>query len=196
MNWLAFLLMLPHLKPKCLDILNPTLYRNLDLLRILSLLLICALFLRAFIKEKKLPSPPSILLGVMEVWIFINTLRTGGDYVEIGSIAVSLMAIVLLVDLYADRMKELLSALMLNFEWMVYVNLWSVWKCGAEGLVQDPDYGNMPIYFFGPDNWFMYLCIPAVCVALLYLRTRLRDKLASLHVFRSLLLVAAAYYTI
>ena len=89
MNWLAFFLMLPHLKPKCLDILNPELYRSLDLLRILSLLVICALFLRAFIKEKKLPSPPSILLCVMEVWIFINTLRTGGDYVEICSIAVS-----------------------------------------------------------------------------------------------------------
>ena len=196
MNWLAFFLMLPHLKPKCLDILNPTLYRSLDLLRILSLLIICALFTRAFAKTRKLPSPPSILLGVMEVWIFFVTFRSDGDYVEIGSIAVSLMAIILLVDLYAGRMKELITALMLNYEWLVYVNLWSLWKYPGAGLARDLDYGYMAIYFFGPDNWFMYLCIPAVCVALLYMRVRLQGKIAAFHIFRGLLMIAAAYYTI
>jgi len=136
------------------------------------------------------------VLGAMEVWICAATLLSHGDFVEICSIAVSVMAIVLLVDLYADRMKALLSALILNYEWVVYANLYTVWKYGAAGFVQDPEYRDMPIYFFGPDNWFMYLCIPAVCVALLYLRTHLRGRYVGVHIFRALCLTAAAYMTV
>ena len=196
MNWLAFFLMLPHLKPKCLDVLNPGLYRALDVLRILSLLVICALFLRACLREKKLTTPVSLLLGVMEVWICLVTIITRGDFVETCSLAVSIMAIVLLVDLYADRMKELLTALMLNYEWVVYVNLASILMDPQKGFFYDLEYGWASIYFFGPDNWFMYLCIPAVCVALLYAQVRIHDTRKAVHILRALCLIAAAYATI
>lgn len=196
MNWTAFFLMLPHLKPKCLDILAPEFYRGLDALRVVSLVVIGILFLRSFLKDKKHPSLPSILLGAMEAWICLVTIVTKGDYIETCSLAVSVMAIVLLVDLYADYMKALLTALMLNYEWLVYVNFYTVWKYGADGFVQDPDYRNVAIYFFGPDNWFMYLCIPAICVALLYLRVQLGSKWGGAHVIRALCLVAVSYATI
>jgi len=176
MNWLIFVLMLPHMKPKCIKFLVPELYSVLDVLRIVSLLVLVALFVRRFIKEKKLPSPLIWVLAALEGWICLNTLIKGGDYVEVFSIAVSAMGIVLLVDYFSDRMKELLTSLMLNFEWLVYANLVTVLMYPNGGLVQDPAYNNMPIYFFDADNGMMYLCIPAVCVALLYLRMQMQQN--------------------
>jgi len=196
MNWTIFLLMFPHLKPKCLDILAPSLYRGLDVIRVASLLILAAMFVRRFVREKKLPSSVTWALGFLEGWICLNTFLRRGDYVEVFSIAVSVMAITLLVDFYADRMQELLTSLMLNYEWMVYANLFSVLKYPDKGIVQDinymPAHGGMPIFFFGPDNWFMYLCIPAVGVGLLYLRTELAHK-QWWGIPRSAALIAASY---
>lgn len=196
MNWTIFALMLPHLKPKCINYIWPELYRGIDVIRVASLLIICVLLIR----KKKLPSPPSILLGLLESWICFVTLITHGDIVETCSLAVSVMAIVLLVDLYADQMKQLITSLMLNYEWIVYVNLITVLKDPKNGLFQDRAYGEswdpVRIYFFGPDNWFMYLCIPAVCLALLYLRLYLTEHHGAhkaAHVFRAFCLIAACY---
>lgn len=188
MNWLIFILMLPHLKPKCLSYLFPTLRLAFEVGRVVSLLVVLCLCLR----RKKLPSLPTWLLGVLEGWICLITLINRGDYVQTFSLAVSVMGIVLLVDLYADRMEELISALMLNFEWVVYANLYTVIRWPDQGIVWDTEY-NLPIYFFGPDNWFMYLCIPAVCVGLLYLRVRWARGNRPLGVLRAGCLIAASY---
>lgn len=195
--WLIFFLMLPHMKPKCVNYLFPEYRLVFEALRVVSLLVVTALFIRAFVKEKKLPSPPTWVLGFLEVWICLITLLNDGDFVQVCSLAVAVMSITLLVDLFADTPRQLISALMLNFEWSVYANLYTVLKWPEEGFVVDPDYGNMPIYFFGPDNWFMYLCIPAVCVALLYLRFQWNTKgwtwkkIAG--IIRAGALIAAAY---
>lgn len=195
MNWTIFLLMLPHLKPKCISYFWPEVYRGLDVLRVISLLVICVLLFR----KKKLPSLPSILLGLLESWICLVTLITHGDFVETCSLAVSVMAIVLLVDLYSDQMKTLITSLMLNYEWIVYVNLLTVLKDPQNGIARDPRYQGLSIYFFGSDNWFMYLCIPAVCLALLYIRLQLCEdsplrKMAG--VFRAVCLIVASYVTV
>lgn len=195
MNWTIFFLMLPHLKPKCINYFWPELYRGIDVIRVVSLLIICVMLVR----KKKLPSPPSILLGLLESWICFVTLITHGDIVETCSLAVSVMAIVLLVDLYADQMKQLITSLMLNYEWMVYVNLMTILRDPKYGLVRDLEYSKVSIYFFGPDNWFMYLCIPAVCLALLYLRLQLcENSIPSkvVGVLRSVCLIIASYATI
>lgn len=193
MNWSIFLLMLPHLKPKCLDILFPGLYRALDVARVVSLLIVCVLFVLTYRKERRCPSAPIWVLGALEGWICLVALLKDGDYVETCSLAVSAMGIALLVDLYSDRMKELLTALMLNYEWLVYANLFTMLLWPGVGIAQDPEYGNMPIFFFGPDNWFMYLCIPAACVAMLYLRVWVMNKHKVLHILRSLCLLVGTY---
>lgn len=170
MNWRIFLLMLPHLKPKCLGFFFPELYRAWDVTRVISLLVLCFLFW----KKKKNPSPVTWGLGLLEGWICFVAVLKRGDFVETCSLAVSVMAIALLVDYFADDMKALISTLMLNYEWVVYANLITVLMNPENGLVQDKDrFGHVAIYFFGPDNWFMYLCIPAICIALLYLRFQL-----------------------
>ena len=195
MNWWIFFLMLPHLKPKCLNYLWPELYRGIDVVRVISLLTILALLLR----RKKLPSTPSILLGLLEGWICFVTLLTHGDIVETCSLAVSVMAIVLLVDLYSDQMGQLITSLMLNYEWIVYLNLLTVLRDPERGLLYDLEYGGVPIYFFGPDNWLMYLCIPAVCIALLYLRLQLAEDRGFHKIAGSLRgwsLIASCYTTI
>lgn len=196
MNWLIFALMLPHLKPKCLDLLFPGVYRLLDIARILSLLVVCGLFLRRFLREKKLPSFPVLALGLMEFWICLVAVRTYGDYVETCSLAVSVMGVALLADLYAHRMDELLTSLMLNYEWMVYANLLSVLQDPSGGLILDPAYNHTPIYFFGPGNWCMYLCIPAVCVTLLYLRIRMDSPDRKHSLLRGGCLIAASWATV
>ena len=160
------------MKPKCINYFWPELYRGIDVLRVASLLIICVMLFR----KKKLPSPPSILLGLLESWICFVTLITHGDIVETCSLAVSVMAIVLLVDMYSDQMEQVIPSLMLNYEWMVYANLLTVLENPEYGCVLDSEYAWIGIYFFGPDNWFMYLLIPAVCVALLYLRLRLSEN--------------------
>ena len=197
MNWTIFFLMLPHLKPKCISYFWPELYRGIDVLRVISLLIVCVLL----IKKKKLPSLPSVLLGLLESWICFVTLITRGDIVETCSLAVSVMAIVLLVDLYSDQMGQLITSLTLNYEWIVYANLITVLKDPECGVVLDWGRGlfSVPIYFFGPDNWFMYLCIPALCVALLYLRLQVCEdssprKTAKL--LRGICLILACYITV
>ena len=194
MNWTIFFLMLPHLKPKCINYFWPELYRGIDVLRVASLLIICVMLFR----KKKLPSPPSILLGLLESWICFVTLITHGDIVETCSLAVSVMAIVLLVDMYSDQMEQVIPSLMLNYEWIVYVNLISVLKSPKHGLVYDSTQGWVAIYFFGSDNWFMYLFIPTLCLALIYLRMNITESI-SVHktaLFRSVCLIAACYITI
>lgn len=192
MSWSALLLLLPHFKPKCINYLSPTLGLVIDACRIFSLLVAVALYVQAFLKEKKYPSLPTWLLGIMEGWIFLITIRNGGDFVQVCSLAVSIMALALIVDLYSHRMKELLIVLMFHYEWMVYANLYTVWKWPDQGMVLDTEY-NVPIYFFGPDNWFMYLCIPAICVALIYLRTQWNGKWRWLASIRTICLIFAAY---
>lgn len=195
MYWLIFFLMFPHMKPKCVNYFPGSLGLVFDGLRIVSLLVVAGLFLRAFIKDKKLPSPPTWTLGFLMAWICLITLLNDGDLMQVCSLAVSVMGIALLVDLFADKPRQLIGALMLNFEWSVYANLYTVLKWPEEGFVFDAEY-NLPIYFFGPDNWFMYLCIPAVCVALLFLRTEWSRSgwiFKVLGVLRAAVLTAAAY---
>lgn len=195
MNWTIFALMLPHLKPKCINYFWPELYRGIDVLRVASLLIICVMLVR----KKKLPSPPSILLGLLESWICFVTLITHGDIVETCSLAVSVMAIVLLVDLYSDQMRQLITSLMLNYEWIVYANLITVLRDPERGLLYDYDYDWISIYFFGSDNWFMYLCIPALCLALLYMRLHMYEVFAhqkTFRIVRALCLIVACYATI
>lgn len=193
--WLIFFLMLPHMKPKCVNYFPGSIGLVFDGLRVLSLLVVAGLFIHAFLKDKKLPTPPTWVLGFLEVWICLITLLNGGDLMQVCSLAVSVMGIALLVDLFADKPRQLIGALMLNFEWSVYANLYTVLKWPEEGFVFDAKY-NLPIYFFGPDNWFMYLCIPAVCVALLFLRTEWSKAgwiFKVLGVLRAVALTAAAY---
>lgn len=184
----AFFLLLPFFKPKCIGYFNSALGLAFDAAKVLCLFVILFLLLR----KKKMPSPISWVLGALEGWICLITLINHGDFVQACALAVSVMGIVLLVDVYSDRMKELLGALMLNFEWSVYANLITVLKWPDEGIVWDAEY-NVAIYFFGPDNWFMYLCIPAVCVALLYMRVQWSAGSKPLGVIRGLCLTAAAY---
>jgi len=89
MNWAIFALMFPHLKPKCIKFFSPIFYRVWDGFRVLSLLILVFLFVRRFTKDKKLPSPVSWVIGVLEGWICLNTLIKHGDYVEVFSLAVS-----------------------------------------------------------------------------------------------------------
>lgn len=195
MYWLIFFLMLPHMKPKCVNYLFPEYRMVFEALRVVSLLVVVALFIRAFVKEKKLPSPPTWVLGFLEAWICLITILNNGDIVQAGSLSVGVMGIALLVDLFADKPRELMGALMLNFEWSVYANLHTVLKWPEEGFVFDVEY-ELPIYFFGPDNWFIYLCIPAVCVALLFLRmewSRSGRVCKLLGVLRAATLIAASY---
>jgi len=133
------------------------------------------------------------VLGALEGWICLNTLIKHGDYAEVFSIAVSVMAIVLLVDYFSDRVKELLTSLMLNYEWVVYANLVTVLMYPNTGIVQDVEYYNLPVYFFDVDNRFMYLCIPSVCVSLLYLRMQLAQNRKIDGVIRSAYLILASY---
>jgi len=197
MNWAIFALMFPHLKPKCIKFFSPIFYRVWDGFRVLSLLILVFLFVRRFTKDKKLPSPVSWVIGVLEGWICLNTLIKHGDYVEVFSLAVSAMGIVLLADYYADRITELLTSLMLNYEWIMYVNLITVLKYPHLGVTQDWEYcsyfNGTPIYFFDSDNGFMYLCIPAVCVALLYLRMKLAQGQKIAGIMRSVSLTTASY---
>lgn len=180
--------MLPHLKPKCVKYFSPELSLLIDGAKILSLLIVFFLCVR----KKKIPSLPTWILGALEGWNCLIVLKNHGDYLQVFSLAVSVMGIAFLIDFYSDRMKELLTALMLNFEWLTYANLYTVWKWPDQGMVLDTEY-NVPIYFFGPDNWFMYLCIPAVCVALLYLRTQWNGKWKWLAAVRTIGLITAAY---
>ena len=159
MKWMIFFLMLPHLQPACFEYLWPVMDVVFNAGRVFSGLMILYLY----ILRGKIPSKPIWLLLASQVWVCICTYLSDGEMKSILIQSVSILAVTLLVHLFVDRPGKFIQALMMNLEWLIYVNLVSVLLYFPDGMYKSSQY-----YFLGHENGLFQYVLLTCCVAVLY----------------------------
>lgn len=169
MKWLIFFLMFPHLKPACLEYLWPTVDAIFNAGRVVSALFILFLYLL----KKKLPSKPVWILTALQMWLLFVTFLQARENIRGASISLaSILAVALLIDFFSGNIKSLLNALLLNLEIVIYANLASVLLYYPEGMYDPHNRGivSSAYYFLGNYNSFIMYVLPAIVIAILYIR--------------------------
>lgn len=166
MKCLIFFLMLPHLKPACLNILWPAIGMVFNAGRIVSVLIIVCLYIR----KNKLPSKPVWYLGLLQGWLMLITFLQGlGNLYDAFIETVSIIAVALLIDFFSVYGDKLLSATLLNMEVLIYANALSILRYYPLGMYRIWT-GSYRAYFLGYHNNFIAYVLPAIVIALLYMR--------------------------
>ena len=172
-----FLLIFPFLKPHCLEYLFPHLETLFDMGRLLCVVLIVLLWVS---NQYRMSLPAAVFLG-LEIWIVVVTLLRNPERLVASVInGAALSSLVLAVDYFSQKEpKLLLRALLMNFEWLIWVNFITVLICFPKGLYSVDEVHDY--YFLGLPNSFMIFVMPACMVALLNLRSGM-NRLRSLGV--------------
>lgn len=183
-KWVIFFLILPHLKPNSMGVLWPESALLFNAGRIASALIIIFLFFL----EKRIPSFPIWVLGVLQGWILITTYLNGGNVYSAGISMVSVLTVAAATDILSVRPWEFIRGLMLNLELLMYTNFLTVILYYPNGLYRDAVYGNR-CYFLGYHNSFFQYALIAICVSWLYVYFTGRK-------LRSFCLIAVSYASI
>ena len=166
LSWLVTLLIFPHLKPACLEVLWPVLSRLYDGGRVLSL---CAVLV-LWAGKRRVPSRLVWAVGLLQLWLLTTTFLNGRGLWEALVQGLSALALCLIVDFFAPAPMGLLRGLMRCLECSVYLNLLSVLCCYPQGLYRSEG-GRYACYFLGYHNSFIVYLLPAILVGLLYYKT-------------------------
>lgn len=162
---LIFLLMLPIIKPTSLQGMSKLLDNLFDFGRIISVIMIVFIIIFSRTGIRKLRVSFWLLL-LLESWIafvtvFKNPHRFPASMISGGVI----LGISMIVSYFARKNPgEFLKALMANFEWLIYVHLFTQIVV-PEGLYQ---IRRHPVYFLGLDNGAIIYILPALTIAYLY----------------------------
>lgn len=165
MNWFVFFLMLPHLKPDSLEYLWPVVETAFNVGRLFSALIVLYLY----VLKKRVPSAPVWVLFVFQLWLCITTLINGGELYPVLLSTASILAVALLIDLYATQMKMLVTSILLNFEILIYANLLSVLMYFPAGMYISANH-SYRCYFLGYHNGFIMFVLPLILVGIMYWR--------------------------
>ena len=127
---------------------------------------ICAfiiVFVFFFIKKKK-PSKLVLIIFVMELWQLFTTLLTNHKWVVSIYDLCACVAVPLLIELYKDDARTMLSVFMLCFEIQLYPNLFTLlFKTGVDGR-------GIGWYILGAHNMLATMLLPAAGVAIVYFK--------------------------
>ena len=159
-----FLLIFPFLKPHSLEYLFPHLETLFDMGRLLCVVLIVLLW----VSNEYRMSLPAVFL-CLEIWIAAVTLLRNPERLVASVInGAALSALVLAVDYFSqNEPKLLLRALLMNFEWLIWVNFITVLLFRPQGMYSADEIHAY--YFLGLPNSFMIFVMPACMAALLNL---------------------------
>lgn len=180
-----FLLIFPFLKPHSLEYLFPHLETLFDMGRLLCVVLIVLLWVS---NEYRMSLPAAVFL-CLEIWIAAVTLLRNPERLVASVInGAALSALVLAVDYFSqNEPKLLLRALLMNFEWLIWVNFITVLLFRPQGMYSADEIHAY--YFLGLPNSFMIFVMPACMAALLNLYNGMNR-------LRSLGLIAAGVLSI
>lgn len=132
-----------------------------------------------FIIKKKKPSKLVLAIFIMEMWQLLVTLLTNHKWVVAAYDLSACIAVPLLIELYSDKPKTMLSVFMLCFEVSLYPNLFTlIFKTQIDGR-------GIGWYLLGAHNILATMLLPAAAVAVVYFRYA-KNK------FRPALLLAVA----
>lgn len=161
-----FLLILPFLKPHSLEYLFPHLETLFDMGRLLCVVLIVLLWVS---NQYRMSTPAAVFL-FLEIWIVVVTLLRNPERLVASVInGAALSALVLAVDYFSQKEpKLLLRALLMNFEWLIWLNFLTVLLFRPEGMYSADEIHAY--YFLGLPNSFMIFVMPACMAALMNLK--------------------------
>ena len=127
-----FLLIFPFLKPHCLEYMVPRLETLFDMGRLLCVVLIVLLWVS---NQYRMSTPAAVFL-FLEIWIVVVTLLRNPERLVASVInGAALSALVLAVDYFSQKEpKLLLLALLMNFEWLIWLNFLTVLLFRPEGM--------------------------------------------------------------
>ena len=166
--WLIFLMVFPHIKPSSISTLYPMASQLYTAGSIASFLLIVLMILKRRVKAQSV----LILIVLMELWVTYTTALHGSESLFDNLLALmSSVAIPLIIYHFSDRMDELLSALMMNYEWLIYASLLSVMLYYPDGMYIS---GNARQYFLGNENGIIFYAIPAMFLAFIHMKKERR----------------------
>lgn len=166
MKWLIFFLMLPHLKPASLEYLWPSVESLFNIGRLVSTVIIIFLF----ILKKRIPSKPVCILAILQLWLLLVTYLQDYRKFQGALIGVaSILAVAMLIDFFSVYVKSLLHGLLLDMEFLIYINLMSVLLYYPNGIYRSAIRSNV-CYFLGYHNSFIIYVLPAILIAVMYMR--------------------------
>lgn len=115
-----------------------------------------------FIIKKKKPSALMISFFVFHIWMILEQLRVSSyDYLNYCNIIRSISIVLIIEGYIDDSKKELLNALMIIFEVLLYLDSVSI----IVNLINSDPKGYT---FLGWYNNIIVFTLPAICVAALY----------------------------
>lgn len=136
------------------------------------------IFVFFFIKKRK-PSRLVIIISIMEIWQLLATVLTNHKWVVAVYDLSACIAVPLLIELYCDKPKTMLSVFMPCFEVSLYPNLFTLFfKTQVDGR-------GIGWYLLGAHNILATMLLPAAAVAVVYFKYA-KNK------FRPALLLAVA----
>lgn len=122
-----------------------------------------------FIRNRIMLSTVSFLAFALKSWIFLVTIFYGGDIGTAFHNLEKIAILVLVLDMYSERIQTLLKCLMLHFELCIYINLLTI-IVRPDGFFQRTNdaYGLTQEWFLGADNYFVVWVVPAILIAWIY----------------------------
>jgi O-antigen ligase len=122
------------------------------------------------IKKSKKLSTVSVLMLLLTLISIISTICNGGLISVALKRMVNYSAMVLVLELYSDRIELLLKALLIHFEVYIYLNFVTVLLLpnGLLGSFSNDAYASVVIYILGWHHLFKVWFIPALLVSWLY----------------------------
>lgn len=164
---LIFLLMFPIIKPDSLREMFPIVENAFDIGRLVSVTVILIIRFNSYVYKSFRVNLAFALLVLLEGWIIVITAVNNPERFTASIInGCAVISVVFIIDCYAhSNPKALIRALMLNFEWVIYVNLLTLLLV-PNGLYK---FRNHPCFFLGLKNSFFIYMLPALGVSFIYI---------------------------
>ena len=188
-NIIIFWLLFPHMRPESLAYIAPQINIMYNIGRIVSF----AILILLSIYKRTKPSLIMFIVLIMQMWVVFTTYLNHGDIQRAFIMMMSTLSLMLIVDIYSK--KRIIEPLLLNFEWLIYVNLATV-VLFPNGLYRRGVHKEFVDFFLGFKNSFFPYCIVAIFLSgLFYLKnkkSRIRSSMLMIASFLNVLLTWSA----
>ena len=125
-----------------------------DVLSVASVMVLLILF---FAQKKQLFDRQLILCGLIFLFIMVSTLKNHGDKMVHLRIAVTCFGMMLAVIVFRKKPKMFMSALLLDLEILIYLNLLCLILFPKGMYLSHETYGSSTNWLMGYDNhWFIF----------------------------------------
>lgn len=160
----GFILLLPIFQPIYLEVvLSPA-----KIYPLLALVCLAYVVYEVIAKRKKI-SGITIVIMIYACVLVISTIMGDGYFNQAFIYAVRISLLVLIFEIFANKVGILLKCLMLHSEICVYLNFLTI-LIAPEGFLSRSNsaYGMTEEWFLGADNAFAMWLVPALIIAWIY----------------------------